>query len=149
MSRKGFHSRDLWGLKGGRRGSLLRPDAPELQDGKIRKWGTKSMRFPGREASRDFRVRMEGRGGHAPAKGAGVLPPGAQPKYLPPCPCCGLLTWLCPCPSLRRETEAERGSTLACRAGGLAFRFRPFPPPKFTPFSSTHRLREPQWLQIR
>lgn len=37
VSQKGLHSGDLWGLKRGRKGYLLRPDASELQEGKIGK----------------------------------------------------------------------------------------------------------------
>lgn len=83
VSQKGLHSRNLWGLKGGRRGSLLRPDAPELQEGKSRRCGTRRMRFPGREASqRHSRVRMEGRGRHTPVGGAGDLPPPSMTLLL-------------------------------------------------------------------
>lgn len=55
VSQKGLHSRDLGGPQGGRRGSLLRPDAPKLQERKIRVrgWGTRRMKFPGREGPID------------------------------------------------------------------------------------------------
>lgn len=51
VSQKGLHSRDLWGPKGGRRGTLLSPYASKLLERKI--GGVRRMRLPGREGSKD------------------------------------------------------------------------------------------------
>lgn len=79
-------------------------------------------------------------------KAQGICPRGYGLNTSRYAPFSRLLTWHCPCPSSdqRGNRGPERGLHSCLRSGRGSIQVGLFAPPKLTPFSATHRLREPQ-----